>query len=210
MSRVKVYVACDQAIKALNRLNVEEFGKLKMADWDEINIIRTVVSLYRSSARKARKRYYEVAFEAYLLAMAMLGEEPKKAHEMAEKSISKEWVDGVLSEVDPVTQYCWDNEWERKAYRLAEVLEVTPDRNKEIDKALRYWSQQTGQYAVNCTDYAMIQAFQDAGVEEVEWVTETDEKTCSECDGRDGKRYKLDEIPIKHYGCRCTVEPVKV
>jgi len=208
VEKVGYYEACDEAIKAMNRENLEAFGKLKMARWDEVNVIRTVTSVYRKSAKKARQRYYEVAFEAYLLMMAMCDVDPKKAHRMAEKAITEVWVDRILSETDFVTLYRFDAETERKAYRLAETLEVASDRDAEINKALRYWSQQLGQYAINFTDYAMIQAMEDAGVEETEWVTMKDEKVCHSCGPLDGKVFRLDEIPTKpHPGCRCRLQP---
>ena len=204
---VDYYGACDRAIQSMNRSNLELFGQLKMAKWDEVNVIRTVVSVYRKSAKQARKRYYEVAFEAYLLGMAMCGIEPKKAHRMAEKAITAEWVDNVLSQTDFVTLYRFDSEAERKAYRLAETLEVSEDRDYEINKALRYWSQQLGQYAINMTDYAMVQAFQDAGVERVMWMTQRDERVCGECAPLNGVIFQIDEIPAKHWGCRCYLVP---
>ena len=206
--KVKLYDACDKAIKAMNRENVEAFGRLKMAKWDEIHVIRTVASVYNTSQKRARKRYYEVAFESYLLYLLMMGEEPKKAHQMAEKAITEEWIDKVLSETDFVTLYRFDTETERKAYRLAEALEVSPERNREIDKALRDWSRQIGQYAINVTDYAALQALKDYGVKEVEWETAEDERVCGECRSRDGEVYNIDEVPVKpHYGCRCKIRP---
>lgn len=208
VEKVGYYEACDEAIKAMNRENLEAFGKLKMAKWDEVNVIRTVTSVYRKSAKKARQRYYEVAFEAYLLMMAMCDVDSKKAHRMAEKAITEVWLDRILSETDFVTLYRFDAETERKAYRLAETLEVASDRDAEINKALRYWSQQLGQYAINFTDYAMIQAMEDAGVEKTEWVTMRDEKVCSECGSLDCNVYRLDEIPAKHWGCRCRLRPI--
>ena len=150
-----------------------------------------------------------MAFEAYLLMAAMCDEDPRAAHRMAEKAITEEWVDKVLSETDFVTLYRFDSETERKAYRLAETLEVAPNRDAEIDKALRAWSQQLAQYAINMTDYAMVQAMDDAGIEYAEWVDMHDEKVCRECRHRNGQVYKLDEIPTKHAHCRCRLRPVR-
>ena len=207
--KVEYYKACDEAIQAMNRSNLELFGRLKMAKWDEINVIREVRTVYRKSAREARRRYYEVAFEAYLLMCALCDIEPKKAHRMAEKAITDEWVDGILKEPDLVTLYSFDSEADRKAYRLAETLEVAPDRSAEIDKALRFWSRQLGQYAINFTDYAMVQAMDDAGIEYAEWVTMHDERVCAECGPMDGNIYKIDEVPPKpHINCRCRLRPV--
>ena len=173
-----------------------------------INLGLEGIMVYRSSARKAKKRYYGIGMDAYLLMMEMIGEAPETARKMAEKAITAEWVESILEDVDPITMYRFDKETERKAYRLAEALEVAPDRNAEIDKALKYWSRQLGQYALNATDYAMIQAMQDAGIEDAEWVTQRDEKVCGECDERDGQVYRLDSLPIKHPNCRCYIRPM--
>ena len=205
---IKIYAACDKAIMAMDRENLEAFGRLKMTKFDEVNIIRTAKAVYTASAKRAKKRYYEVAFEAYLLGLAMCGVKAEKAQRMAEKAITNEWVKSVLDETDLVTLYKFDPEAERKAYRLAEALEVSQDRDYEINKALRFWSQQLGQYAINFTDYAVIQAFEDTGIEEAEWVSQGDSKVCNECHAYDGQTFKLAEIPVKHWGCRCWLRPV--
>lgn len=208
MKDINIYEACDKAIKAMDRINLESFGKLKMADWDEVNVIRTVKAVYTASAKRARKRYYEVGFEAYLLGLAICGIEPRKAHQMAEKAITEDWIDHILTETDFVTLYRFDTETERKAYRLAEALEVSPEKTYEIDKALKIWSQQLGQYAINVTDYAVVEAYQDAGIKIVEWITQKDERVCAECHALDGQHFRVDEIPPKHWRCRCYWKPV--
>ena len=206
---VDYYGACDRAIQAMNRSNLAAFGRLKLAKWDEINVIREVKAVYRKSAKEAKKRYYEVAFEAYLLMLALCGIPAKKAHEMAERAITDEWINGVLQETDFVTLYRFETETERKAIRLAETLEVAQDRDMEINKALRFWSQQLGQYAINFTDYAMLMALMDAKVEFAEWVTMKDEKVCRECGSMDHQVFRVDEYPSKpHLGCRCRMRPV--
>lgn len=206
---VDIYAAADKAIKAMNRQNVEAFGRLKMAKWDEINVIQTVKAIYGRSEKRARRRYYEIAFEAYLLGMAICGKDPKIAHQMAEKAITEEWVLEVLSQTDFVTMYRFTTETERKAYRLAEALEVPETRNQEIDKALRWWSQQVGQYALNVTDYALIQAYTDANAPMAEWITTMDGRECGECHSLNGQVFLIDELPRKpHWGCRCKWKPV--
>jgi SPP1 gp7 family putative phage head morphogenesis protein len=209
MSEVNVYEAADKAIKAMDRENVEDFGRLKMTKWDRVSIIRTVLRVYRESARKAKKRYYGIGFEAYLLGLYMCGINGKKAHQMAERAITNEWVDAILTDTDFITMYRFDAETERKAYRLAEQLEVAPNRDREIDKALKAWSQQLAQYALNFTDYAVVQAFEDAGIKVVEWVSEKDMRVCNACYALNGQHFHVDEIPRKpHWGCRCRIRPV--
>ena len=211
MSRedVNVYEAADKAIQAMNRQNVEAFGRLKMAKWEEVNVIRTVMAVYRKSARQARKKYRKVAYDAYMLGWLLCGLDEREGREAAGKAVTEKWVDRILSETDFVTLYRFDTEMERKAYRLAETLEVSPNPGLEIDKALRYWSQQLAQYAINVTDYAMVQAYEDAGVEKVMWMSQRDGRVCGTCHERDGQKYWLDEIPTKHPNCRCYLVPVQ-
>ena len=110
----------------------------------------------------------------------------------------------MLEETDFVTLYRFDNEVERKAQRLAEALSATDRWNDEIDKALRYWTLQVGQYAINAVDRARLQAFKDAGVKRVRWNTEKDERVCNECNALDGKVFDIDDAPAKmHIRCRC-------
>ena len=203
-----VYEPCDKAIKAMNRENLEAFGRLKMAKWDEVNIIRTVMAVYRKSAERARKRYKKVAYEAYMYGWILCGLDREEGEKQARKAIDDNWIDRVLTETDFVTLYRFDTETERKAYRLSETLEAAQDRDYEINKALRYWSRQLGQYAINMTDYALVQAYEDAGVEMIEWITQRDERVCTECHAYDGQIFRTDEIPPKHWNCRCFWRPV--
>lgn len=202
--KVRIYDACDKAIQEMNRENLKSFGKLKLAKWDQLNIVKEVTKLYHESARKARKKYYDEAFEVYLLVLGMFDDDPAEVREKAEKSITSEWVEEILTQTDLVTLYRFDSETDRKAYRLVEALGATESKDEEIDKALRLWSKQLGQYAINFTDYAAVKAFKDAGVEMVEWITQHDERVCNECYALDGQIFRIDEIPRKpHWGCRC-------
>ena len=208
--KVNWYEACDKAIREMDRENLKAFGKLKLANWDQVHVLQTVLPVYRTSAKKAKKHYWEIGFEAYLLGLLLMDIDGQKANRMAEKAITKEWVEDILEQTDFVTLYRFDSETERKAYRLAEALEATADRNAEIDKALRFWSKQVGQYAINVTDYAVVQALEDAGVEKVMWITMRDERVCRECGVLHGQVFPIDEVPRKpHWACRCRLQPVK-
>lgn len=209
VTKVNYYESCDKAIRSMNRANVEAFGRLKMARWDEINLIRTVTSVYFSGAERARKKYRKVGYDAYILGCLICRIDENDAKKMAEKAITLEWIDEILERTDFVTLYRFDTEMERKAYRLAEALEASTERNREIDKALRYWSQQLGQYAINVTDEAILQAYKDNGVEMVEWLSMKDARVCSECYALNGQIFPVDEVPPKpHWGCRCRLRPV--
>ena len=82
--------------------------------------------------------------------------------------------------------------------------------DKELDKAERYIAKQLTQTADDYTMSTLIEALKAAGVKEVEWVTEHDERVCEECGPRDGVIYPIDKVPQipAHYNCRCIIIPV--
>ena len=204
-----IYDAADKAIRAMNRQNLKAFNRLKLAKWDEINLIHQVSKVYDDSTRMAQQRYYEIAFEAFIVAMLETKADNKEATLLAEESITNDWILDMLEEVDPVTLYAFLPEKERKKQRLIEALAVATNRNAEIDKALRYWTQQIGQYADNSVFYARLEAFRQAGVRKVLWVSQADERVCEECDALNGQIFDIDNVPPPpHYGCRCYLVPV--
>ena len=218
------YGPADKAIQQMDRDNLRAFSKLKMADFDRINVIRIVLDLYETQRKKAKKKYLEIGLESYLLGL-MLAEKSasdKTARSMAKQTITKEWVDDLLNQTDFVTLYRFNTETERKAQRLIESLALVAEgnaarmpgttteemRNALIDQALKQWTKQLGQYAINVTDAAVMQALDDAGVKGVVWVTERDQRVCADCHQLDGRWFPLDEVPAKpHWNCRCRVRP---
>lgn len=224
MKEIDYYAPADTAIALMNRDNLRAFSRLKMANFDQINVIQAVLKLYREQARKAKKRYLEIGNEAYLLGleMAEINIHGPEAKRKARKIITGDWIETMMSEPDFVTMYQFNAETERKAQRLIEGLSIVGDRAdgrepwrspKEtrdmlIDQALRAWSKQLGQYAINVTDAAIFQALDDAGVGWVEWLTERDQRVCMDCHQLDGRIFRINEVPAKpHWNCRCRVAP---
>ena len=224
MAEVNYYEAADKAIQRMDRDNLRAFGKLKLADFDSINVIRTVLGLYRKQAKRARKEYRWIGLEAYLLGLIFTEKDftEAEARQMAKDAITDEWVDNIMKETDFVTLYRFESEMDRKARRLIEGIAVTADdsyaedagtasrrtRGSLIDQALKAWVAQLAQYAINVTDYAMMQAYDDAGVKEILWEDAEDQRVCEECHSRDGKTYLIDEVPPKpHVRCRCRMMP---
>ena len=206
---MSIYDAADKAIRAMNRQNLKEFNKLKLAKWDELNVVRMVNKTYDDSVRMAERRYYEIAFEAFIVAMLEARIDNKDATRKAEEVITNDWILDMLEEVDPVTLYAFLPETERKKQRLIEALAVAHNRNAEIDKALRYWTRQVGQYADNSVFRARLEAFRRAGIEQVIWVTQEDDRVCEDCEPLDGQIFDVDNVPDPpHYGCRCRLIPV--
>ena len=224
MAEDNYYKAADRAIRKMDRDNLRAFNDLKTADFEKSSVVRTVLGLYRKQRRKARKEYLRVGMDAYIFALWLIDTEmpEEDARSMAREAVTDEWIGDVLSETDFVTLYRFNSETERKAQRLVEGLAIVSDgdykedagraarftRNDLIDQALKQWTKQLAQYAINVTDYAMLMAYADMGIEEVEWEDAGDQRVCTECHSRNGQRYKLDEVPPKHQNCRCHLKPV--
>lgn len=202
------YELSDKASKLLNRKAVRRFEaarrKCVIAGFDELNVIKTVKALYRDLAADNKKAFTDLAIMAY--------------EDAAERELDDEedelmglWLmSEVLDKPDPVTGYIYTNEVERKRDRATESINASTKKRKEFQKAMRYWSRMSGEYADLVTDAATLKAFQDTGVKKVRWITEPDEKVCSVCGPRDGKVYDIDKVPIKpHWGCRCWLVAVK-
>lgn len=202
-----IYDYADRLIKDINRRNLRAFGRLKQLKFDELNIVGEVNKTYDDSVRLVKKRYYQIAIEAYINALirALI----KDAEEMAEDSITEDWVLDMLEEYDPVTLYQFIPEVERKKQRTIEAIIASHDKGEVIDRALRLWTLQTTHYAIKSVDKATMDAYKAAGVERVMWNTEKDTKVCAVCRERDGMIYPIDKVPDKaHYNCRCYLTPV--
>lgn len=206
----KFYDAADAAIRTVGRESLLAFSGLKLASFDEVRVFRKVMEIYRTQARKAKKKYRDIGIYGYLFAMGLCGRPNKGAKDTqaARRAITPEWVEKMLEAPDPVTQYAFNAEVERKAQRLIESLSVTSSQDMAVDTATRYWVKQFAQYAIEVTDAAVMQAFEDAGEPGAFWVTKRDPRVCSECRERDGQWFSLKNFPPKpHWGCRCERKP---
>lgn len=204
-----MYEKADAVIREMNRKNLRSFGRLKQLRFDELNILTAVTRIYDDSIKLAKKRYYQVALDAYIAAQMLSGRSKRKAELEAEDAITKDWVLDMLEDYDVVTLYQFLPEADRKKQRLVEALIASHKRNAEVDKALRYWTLQLSQYAIKSVDEATLQAYKDAGVQYVKWNTQEDERVCGVCNPRDERIYPIEKAPPKaHYSCRCYYTPV--
>lgn len=204
-----MYRYADKAIKDMNRRNIRAFDRLKQLKFDELNILQSVTETYDTSVKLAKKRYQQIAFEAYIAALVRVLVSKAEAEGMAEDSITEDWVLDMLEEYDPVTLYQFLPEAERKKQRTIEAIIASHDKAEAIDRALRLWVLQTTHYADKSVDEATIDAYKDAGIQKVKWVTAEDDKVCKVCRKRNGKIYPVGKIPPKpHYHCRCELWPV--
>lgn len=223
MQKVDIYASADRQVQVLNREIIREFGKLKTSKLDELHIIRAVTGVYRELERSARKRYRKIAMDSFEVGLILCGFGLDEARKKASKAIGAKWVDNLLKEVDPVLGYRFGTETERKAQRLAEMLEAAAERSQgrlgsgetaadgriaEIDRAAKLWSRQVNDFAVEVTDAALMEAYEEGGEPEVMWLSERDNRVCTECHALDGRTFTLREVPYKpHRNCRCKVVP---
>lgn len=122
------------------------------------------------------------------------------------------YLEELLSEPNPVTQVAYDAEVYRKRDRAEEAVNATAGKRAkqvEMDRQARYWSRMTGWYSDIVCEGANRQALKDAGTGLVRWVTQKDEKVCSECRDLDGQVFPVDQVPDTHRNCRCYVVPVR-
>lgn len=203
------YDAADRAMRDINKRNLRAFGHLKTLKFDELNVMRTVGKVYDDSVRIAKKRFKSVGVDAFLMALLEAGIAGTIATAMAEDSITDDWVLDMLEDYNKVTLYQFTNEVERKKQRTAEAILAAQNKNREVDKALRLWTLQIAQYMDDTVVYATLDAFEEAGIKKVQWITEKDNRVCEDCRRLDGEIFDIDKVPPRqHFRCRCILKPI--
>lgn len=207
----KLYKPLDDFLKRLKKKIKTVFAPLFVSGFDELNIIRlnkTTAEIYNELDEFNRKNYLELAKHARAWAEWILGKKLSDAD-------LKGFVNKYLKGYDPVTQYVYTKEVDRKRMRLNEAILTTKEfqeidkLQKAVKKAADLWYTQSSQYALDLMEYVLTQSFEeDDQVEHFRWNTAGDERVCTECNERDGKIYPADAFPPKpHYNCRCYKTP---
>ena len=193
--------------REINRLDVMGFDMLNAP-----NITKYTKELVSRLLKSNKREYLKIAKEATDEAKEDIEALGVAATPLV---INGKYVDDVLGEYNPVTNYLYYPEAERKRSRLAEALITAvivnsrADYHKQLRKFADLWHTQTKQYGEKMVDKTRIDTFKKNGIKRVKWVTKEDEKVCKECNERDGKIYPIDKIPDKpHYNCRCWVVPL--
>lgn len=216
-----IYRHADQGLKRLYRYVESQFQNTALtAQWDELNVLRTVSDLYQRIDDFSRGEYLSIARKAYADArdeiLALL---PEKEGSFTDLDML--FLINIYTRYDRKTEYRYDREWERKRDRLAESMMAviqaqdaarisnTNEIRSALQRALNLMERQMRQMADTMTDEARNQAFADAGVDQVMWNSQHDNKVCAECDERDGQIYSIYAVPSKHRGCRCYLTPVR-
>lgn len=86
------------------------------------------------------------------------------------------------------------------------AIKISNEMQKGFNEAHRLVRTETMHYL----NESSLQAYKDAGVQEVEFWAAEDERTCEHCGALHGKKYPSDKPPILplHPNCRCTYLPV--
>lgn len=206
------YALADLKIDELNRLTISRFEAAKRqlrkkkdgVSYDPLFVTQLVTSLYRQLDADTRYELYLLAEEQYETFATELGVEE------LDEGFEDLFLENILSTPDPITRYSYDAEVLRKRDRAIEgVNAVTGVQKKqaELDKAICFWCQMTGQYLDNVAYEAAVKAFKDAGIKYVKWLTMEDARVCADCKSRNGKIYPIDKLPSRiHWRCRCYFE----
>lgn len=211
-----MYKYLDKLLSDAKKRLREEFNRYSTLGFDELNVVnikKVTRQTFERLMRDNEEMYLRVARNAYAKAVKTSKAEGFSGEE---SEADAALVSTVLLGYNAVTTYLYDKEADRKRLRLNEQILTAReygDRrlyNDSIRRTANLWWTQTTQYGISIVDAATLKAFKDMGVKRVRWEAEDDDRTCSICNARDGRIYKLSKVPSKpHYGCRCYVTPVQ-
>lgn len=203
---MRMYRYLDSLLANTKKKIRTEFNRVGSMGFDELNVVNT-------------SRVTEAMFDRMLAENdAVYRKAAKKAYRDAggTESIGAKFVEGVLVAYNLVTGYLYGKEAERKRLRLNEQILTAreyADRDMLRDglrTSANLWYTQTAQYGVDIVDAATLKAYKDRGIKYVKWVSQDDGKECAECKARNGKVFRITEVPAKsHYGCRCYLKPTE-
>lgn len=213
-TQAELYKPFEAFAGQLERLVKQEFNRLTLAGFDQLNVIRTAeltAQIYQKIDRFCRKHYEEICEWVYEWVYVQYGKD----------SPDKDWtkvVDRWLKGYDPVTRYVYGSELERKRLRLNEGILTAREYadRKMLTEAVRTAAglilTQGMQYGLDLIGEMQEQAYQEADPEsELLYHACDDNRTCDDCRECDGKIYKASEAPRipQHYRCRCWYTQVK-
>jgi hypothetical protein len=214
-----MYRATDEFLTSLKtRLNKER-NYWNTLSFDELNVVRVA-----KETKEMFKRFLDYNYDEYIkiakksraYALTLIAKEETEYLEDNDEGKAESYVEYILKTYNPVTGYLYKKEAERKRLRASEEIstaKVFLNRTRyrmTIDRTMNLWFTQSGQYAIDLTDYVVLSTLKEMGVEKVQWVAEDDGKTCKVCRNLDGRVFDIDSVPNKvHYHCRCHVIPYK-
>ena len=219
-----MYEQTDKSLTRLKKKISREFSKLYELPFDELSVANTTkitTELYERLTEANREEYEDIVDDAIDYALLFLDDKDRARYEK-NKIVPKKYVEKVLKDYNPVTDYLYYKETERKRLRLEEGMLTAREYRKRdsfreiIRRSMNLWYTQSKQYAEDMADNTVIEVWGRAGIKYIAWITEEDAKVCDVCDylghekDRSIKIYPIDRVPPKpHYNCRCIKLPVK-
>lgn len=205
-----LYKPLDDFLKRLKKKIKAVYAPLFVSGFDQLHIIRLTqitAEMYNELDEFNRKNYLELVKHARKWAEEILGKNLSNAD-------LKSFVNKYLRGYDPVSQYVYAKEVDRKRMRLNEAVLTAKEfqdivkLHKAVQKAADLWFTQSSQYALDLMLAEIQEAYEDDGITLLRWNTQRDEKVCKDCGDLDGKVFDADAYPPPpHYGCRCYPTP---
>lgn len=184
--------------------------------FDELNTIRVkrlTSSLYDRLVKFNRKEFRSIVQEARAYALSLLDKDQRS--KVGKTFDPDEIIEFYLANYNYITGYLYGPEVERKRLRTAEEMMTAREYfdqdlyRKSLKRSADLWYTQSGQYSIGLEDETCIRTWKEAGVPQVQWVTQKDGRVCEYCRKLNGKRFDIDKAPHKaHYNCRCYLIPV--
>lgn len=208
-TQAELYRRLDQYAELIRKKIKQEFNRLLLAGFDELNVVRTkelTKTIYERVDRMNRQHYADICEWTFEWVYVQYGKDPPDG----------DWtkvVDDWLKGYDPVTKYVYDAELERKRLRLNEGILASreyqdrPGLEDVVRTAANLLLTQSLQYGLDLIGEMEERAYEAAGGEDglIQYHSCNDSRTCGECKGYDGQVFRASEaprIPI-HARCRC-------
>lgn len=210
-----LYKPLDDFLKRLKKKIKTIFAPLFVSGFDQLHIIRltkVTAEMYNELDAFNRKNYEALVEHARKWAAQVLGKKLSTAD-------MKSFVNAYLKGYDPVTQYVYTKEIDRKRMRLNEAIMTAREfqdivkLQKAVKRAEDLWFTQSSQYALDLMLEEVKEVYEEdtSGEDELwRWNAIIDGHECEECHRRNGKVYKKSSYPSQpHYLCRCYPTKVK-
>lgn len=196
--------------KQILKRREETNSKLRTLKFDDLNVMQQVDALYEEIEILCCEYYRLLYVERFGEMWFWL--KNKEPEEDEVDDLAELYITRILNIPHAVTHYAFHSELVRKRDKCKEAITSVPTKTQkqlELEKAIRYVTQQAGFYMDITEDEADLQALTDAGVKKVRWITYGDDRVCETCEELDGTVWDIDNVPTKpHPRCRCYLIPV--
>lgn len=205
-----LFLPYDAYAKSIKEKIRQEFRRLTLAPFDQLNVVgtkRLTERVFHEVDRLNRRHWAALCEWVYEWVYVQYGNDPP----------DRDWtkvVDDWLKGYDPVTRYRHDTETERKRLRLAEGILTAREQGdrKMLDEVVKTAAglllAQSLQAGLDIMGEMQTEAHREAAEDATEGLLYHachDERTCEVCAADDGKVFMVKDAPRipRHYRCRC-------